>query len=1092
MSRTPQNERRMRSPLGVVSPNVPSNPASGAPKIGGSAVAALCAELVAPPHVGTHSRALAQLNHALQGSPGLARAHRSELLRLLPSVVAGPVHHDAAAICALLRGVLVHCGEAGGDAALDAALAASLTWLWSQPEARLLESVHAVLLRAHPQVAQRALALLLRCAAGGAAAACSEAQLLCAVQGVELVFAMWSDAALTGHARTLADALVAFASVGGGERVEEAWGRALQAAQQRGVSQPHGEWATLARSVAHACAHHPAARALVAADPIPLSTEAVAAAASNHNTGLTPTLAQLSLTPRKSVAPGGAPSGRRWSPASVGSAWSRVGSVGGAVARRLLSPFSPSSAAPARGVSLPPPPVASAVGAPPPPTSGFSVVTRLFSPSSGAPRVAAVAGRRAVLTGSKGRLPVSAIAATFATPPPKTLEGDLQTAWYDLVDAVSPAAAGAMRRRKRLALPLLIGANVLVVAAALLALSSSSSTPAAVVTPPLDTCAANHSRILRPPPVVRPRATARPVVAGAPLVAPSTKAAVAPPAIEIEVPMAAAAAAPSRLPPALIELAPVLPRELVAAPFDDTPAPAAIEVTITPPAPAVTVRLPPLRHIPRVVPLVVAPQFPNCPARCAVWQAARDFNSTAAPPPAAGCGGKPAAARPTPVAIAVALDAAELALTLDMTAELLAAHPPPTFTEPEPKCAANHSLLPTTRPRVSTARCSAGALATSMALVVAPSPPEPTAVRVSLPVSAGPTRLVATSPRAAPNSLALVTTGPAVSLKPRVTAPPAAATLGGATIVAFTSVVQPMPIRGAAPPAKNWAAIPLAAVHTAIAHAVHDAVHVHVHTAVHTAAKLWVEAAATYDEMEAMELLVFTDGAAEVDAVDDDEIDEAEEFAAAKAVLREAGLSFDALPSSRDLFFDESEAVGFFRKGASLCVAVGTLLALLTLAFAGYAAAEDAADDDEAPVTAAAPAEKVALSVVVESDDDEPLSARAERNGEVASPRMNSPRVSAMVARRAASPFSRPGAAGLLLSPKLPTCDLIKNLSMKTPGEGARFSPTTDCGVTSPLGVFTLKPPTPKKSPAKSPRRSPAREAKQPAEPVRRSRRNKE
>ena len=279
MNRTPQNERRMRSPLGVVSPNVPSNPASGAPKIGGSAVAALCAELVAPPHVGTHSRALAQLNHALQGSPGLARAHRSELLRLLPSVVAGPVHHDAAAICALLRGVLVHCGEAGGDAALDAALAASLTWLWSQPEARLLESVHAVLLRAHPQVAQRALALLLRCAAGGAAAACSEAQLLCAVQGVELVFAMWSDAALTGHARTLADALVAFASVGGGVRVEEAWGRALQAAQQRGVSQPHGEWATLARSVAHACAHHPAARALVAADPIPLSTEAVAAAA---------------------------------------------------------------------------------------------------------------------------------------------------------------------------------------------------------------------------------------------------------------------------------------------------------------------------------------------------------------------------------------------------------------------------------------------------------------------------------------------------------------------------------------------------------------------------------------------------------------------------------------------------------------------------------------------------------------------------------------------------------------------------------------------------------------------------------------------
>ena len=34
MNRTPQNERRMRSPLGVVSPNVPSNPASGAPKIG--------------------------------------------------------------------------------------------------------------------------------------------------------------------------------------------------------------------------------------------------------------------------------------------------------------------------------------------------------------------------------------------------------------------------------------------------------------------------------------------------------------------------------------------------------------------------------------------------------------------------------------------------------------------------------------------------------------------------------------------------------------------------------------------------------------------------------------------------------------------------------------------------------------------------------------------------------------------------------------------------------------------------------------------------------------------------------------------------
>ena len=100
-----------------------------------------------------------------------------------------------------------------------------------------------------------------------------------------------------------------------------------------------------------------------------------------------------------------------------------------------------------------------------------------------------------------------------------------------------------------------------------------------------------------------------------------------------------------------------------------------------------------------------------------------------------------------------------------------------------------------------------------------------------------------------------------------------------------------------------------------------------------------MEAAATYDEMEAMELPVFTDGAA-----DDDSIDEAEEFAAAKAVLREAGLSFDALPSSRDLFFDESEAVGFFRKGASLCVAVGTLLALLTLAFAGYAAAEDAAE----------------------------------------------------------------------------------------------------------------------------------------------------
>ena len=99
-------------------------------------------------------------------------------------------------------------------------------------------------------------------------------------------------------------------------------------------------------------------------------------------------------------------------------------------------------------------------------------------------------------------------------------------------------------------------------------------------------------------------------------------------------------------------------------------------------------------------------------------------------------------------------------------------------------------------------------------------------------------------------------------------------------------------------------------------------------------------------------------------------------------------------------------------------VAVGTLLALLTLAFAGYAAAEDAAEDDEAPVTAA-PVEKVALSVVVESDDDEPLSARAERNGEVASPRMNSPRVSAMVARRAASPFSRPGAAGLLLFTRL-------------------------------------------------------------------------
>ena len=237
------NERRMRSPLGV-DRNVPTTlPAARRRSV---ARRGRCAELAgrrAPAPTAARSRS--STTRSGFAGPG-ARAPSSS----------GCSRPSSPARCPRRRcdlALLLACSCTAVRRAACCArrrAAASLTWLWSQPGA---------VARVRPRRAARAPAgrparlALLRRAAGGAAAACSRRSGSARCSRARLRDAV--RRALTGRAHPRHPHRRA--SVGGGERVEEAWGRALQAAKQRGVSQPHGEWATLARSVAHACAHHP-------------------------------------------------------------------------------------------------------------------------------------------------------------------------------------------------------------------------------------------------------------------------------------------------------------------------------------------------------------------------------------------------------------------------------------------------------------------------------------------------------------------------------------------------------------------------------------------------------------------------------------------------------------------------------------------------------------------------------------------------------------------------------------------------------------------------------------------------------------------
>ena len=414
----------MRSPLGVVSPNVPSNPASGAPKIGGSAVAALCAAGFSPERRHPQPRArAAQPRAAGLAGPG-ARTAPSSSGCSRPSRRPGAPRPPRRR---LLRGVLVPAARRAATP-LDAA--------WSQPEARLLDPSTPCCC-AHPQVAQRA--LLLRCAAGGAAAACRRRSCSARCKAS-------SSSSRCGRTPPAmrAPSPTASPSPPSAAVTSRAWGARCRRLSS-GACRSRREWAA-ARSVAHACAHR-AARA--PSLPTPSRCRPRPSPPPPAALGLTPTLA---LGPRRERAPRRRSLGSWWSPASVGSVeprrlgWRR---------RRPPppSPFSP-SAVPARGVSSA---AAGGVrrGRAAAAHSGFSVVTRLFSPSPArraSPSPAPAPHRLEGGSRQRDRRHVRDRRRRPRRRPPDRLVRPRRRC---------RRRRRRPRRRKRLALPLLIGANVL-------------------------------------------------------------------------------------------------------------------------------------------------------------------------------------------------------------------------------------------------------------------------------------------------------------------------------------------------------------------------------------------------------------------------------------------------------------------------------------------------------------------------------------------------------------------------------------------------------------------------------------------------------
>ena len=165
----------MRSPLGVVSPRHPVQPCQRASEPAGSPPASLRWKYPTQAHPPSRARAARRSRSRFAG-PGarapLAAPPAAPVRRRRPSA---PRRTAAISRAAARRARALRRSRRAATPRSTPRSRRRLASCGRSP--RLLESVRGAA-RAHPQVAQRALALLLRCAAGGAAAACSGAAAL--------------------------------------------------------------------------------------------------------------------------------------------------------------------------------------------------------------------------------------------------------------------------------------------------------------------------------------------------------------------------------------------------------------------------------------------------------------------------------------------------------------------------------------------------------------------------------------------------------------------------------------------------------------------------------------------------------------------------------------------------------------------------------------------------------------------------------------------------------------------------------------------------------------------------------------------------